>query len=180
MSKRENCKCKSLEACSNKRCACLKNGEACDENCGCVKCSNPLNGVDIENLTACAIQNIKQYKALTVSDLAQMHPLPCEHEEVPLEQLLDMYECRKCGETFWYSFCWKSVVQDSHTWHCKVCGQCQDWRVWHCENCNRCTYGTSLPCEYCGDDVEVEDESYEKFLDTLKDLEARWKKIAKD
>ena len=177
MSRREHCRCKSREACRNKRCVCLKNGEACVENCGCVSCGNPLNGVDTENLTDCTIQNIEQCKALTASDLAQVYQLPCEHEMVTLKKLLGSYECQKCGETYWYSFCWKSVVQNSHTWHCKVCGQCQDWRVWHCENCNRCTYGTSLPCEYCGDDLE--DEPHDKFLDSLKELESRWKKLAK-
>jgi hypothetical protein len=43
MSKREHCQCKSREACRNKRCACLKNDEACGGNCGCVSCGNPLN-----------------------------------------------------------------------------------------------------------------------------------------
>ena len=173
MCKNEHCKCKS--GCCNKRCHCFKGGEPCDENCGCMKCENPLNGVDTENITNCAIQNIEKYKALTARDLAQVHKLPCEHEMAPLEKLLSEYECQKCGEMYWYSFCWEIVVQDNCTWHCKVCGQCQDWRVWHCENCNRCTYGITLPCEYCGDEV---DQSHDKFLDSLKEIEAKWKKLA--
>jgi hypothetical protein len=175
MDKGEHCKCKS--GCGNKRCACFKGGEPCDENCGCMKCENPLNGVDTENLTDCAIQNIEKYKALTARDLAQVHKLPCEHEKATLEKLLGGYECRQCGETYWYSFCWKIVVQDNCTWHCKVCRQCRDWRVWHCDNCDRCTYGITLPCEHCGDE---EDQSHDKFLASLKDIEARWKKLASD
>jgi hypothetical protein len=176
MDKGEQCKCKT--GCRNKRCACLKGGEPCDENCGCTKCDNPFNGVDTKNMTSCAIQNIEKYKALTAKDLAEVHELPCEHEKVTLEQLLGEYECRKCGETFWYSFCWTNVVQDSHTWHCKICGQCQDWLVWHCENCNRCTYGLSFPCERCGDESDEADQSHDQFLDSLKELETRWKKLA--
>jgi len=174
MKKGEHCQCKSRKACRSKRCGCYKSGEACDERCGCIKCNNPLNSVDTENMTSCAIQNIEKYKALTAKDLANLHDLPCGHEKATLEQLLSKIECQTCGEKYWYSFCWATVVQDSCSWHCKICGQCQDWRVWHCENCHRCTYGLSLPCEHCGYDI---DESDGKFLDSLKELEARWKKL---
>ena len=54
MKKQESCKCKSR--CQNRRCLCLKNNEPCDENCVCADCSNPLNGVDVDNLSVCAIQ----------------------------------------------------------------------------------------------------------------------------
>jgi len=155
MSKSENCNCKS--GCHSKRCVCFKNGEPCHENCGCAKCRNPLNGVNTENLSVCAIQNIETYKALSAGDLAKIYELPCDHEKASLEELLKDYDCQKCGETYWYSFCWDEVAQDNCTWHCKVCGQCQDWRVWHCENCNKCTYGITLPCEHCGDDEEQSD-----------------------
>ena len=55
------CKCKS--GCVNRRCACLKNGQACTDECQCQRCQNPLNGVDTENLPMCVIQNIQAYKA---------------------------------------------------------------------------------------------------------------------
>jgi len=45
MSKTVHCNCKS--GCKTKRCVCLKNDEACDENCGCINCKNPLNGIII-------------------------------------------------------------------------------------------------------------------------------------
>jgi hypothetical protein len=149
MDKIEHCTCKS--GCRNKRCVCLKNDEPCDGKCSCVKCHNPLNGIDVENLSVCAIQNIEAYKALSAKDLAKAYKLPCEHEKVSLAKLLKDYDCRKCGETYWYSFCFGNVVQDNCTWHCNVCGRCQDWRVWHCDDCNKCTYGVTLPCEHCGD-----------------------------
>lgn len=155
MTKREHCNCKS--GCQNNRCTCFKNNEPCDENCGCTNCQNPLNGVDVENLSICAVQNIQAYKALSAKDLAVAYELPCGHESVPLEKLLKKYECQECGEVYWYSFCWNRVVQDSCTWHCEVCRQCQDWRVWHCEICNKCTYGISLPCEHCGNDEGLEE-----------------------
>lgn len=62
---------------------------------------------------------------------------------------------------YYYSFCrgtsrydpngsigtWE---QDSCTWHCPVCKECNDWREWHCGKCKKCTYGVSIPCEGCG------------------------------
>ena len=92
-----------------------------------------LNGVDLENLTLCAIQNVKACKALSDEELAQLHALPCGDSNVPLAKLLTKYLCRKCKEEYWYSFCWKTVAQDNCTWHCDDCQRCRDWRVWHCE-----------------------------------------------
>jgi hypothetical protein len=155
MEKTEQCKCKT--GCQNKRCACLKNNESCDENCGCVGCQNPLNEVDVEKLSVCAIQNVDIYKTLSEKDLATKLEMPCGHGEVELEKLLKEYYCLECQESYWYSFCWNSVEQDSHTWHCEICNHCRDWREWHCEECNKCTYGISLPCERCGDHHEMSD-----------------------
>lgn len=148
MQKEQHCNCKT--GCQNNRCGCLRSNEPCDENCGCTNCRNPLNGIDVENLSICAIQNIEEYKALSAEDLEIAYELSCGHESVPLKKLLKDYQCQECGEAYWYSFCWERVEQDSCTWHCEVCRQCRDWREWHCENCNRCTYGITLPCEYCG------------------------------
>lgn len=155
MEKTEKCKCKS--DCQNRRCKCLKNNEPCDENCGCTNCANPLNGMDVEGLSVCAISNIKTVKELSDKELAKLHELPCGDESVPLEKLLKGYDCEGCNETYWYSFCLDSVEQDSCTWHCEICGVCKDWRDWHCENCNRCTYGVTLPCERCGKKSEYAD-----------------------
>lgn len=148
MAKTVHCNCNT--GCTSKRCKCLKNNEACDEKCGCSDCKNPLNGVDVDNLTSCVLQNIKAYQKLSKKALQKKLELPCGCEEVPLNKLLNYYSCSKCGEVWWYSFCWDEVVQDSCTWHCDVCGECKDWREWHCPHCNRCTYGVTLPCEYCG------------------------------
>ena len=148
MEKQVHCSCRS--GCQTRRCRCLKNNEPCDENCTCVDCRNPLNGVDVDTLSVCAIQSIDQYKALSEQALAQRHELPCGHARAPLRQLLKGYACGECADTYWYSFCWDTVVQSGHTWHCETCGQCRDWREWHCERCNKCTYGVTLPCENCG------------------------------
>jgi len=149
MIKEEHCNCKA--GCENRRCVCLRNNEPCDEHCGCTDCHNPLNDVDVDSLSLCAIQNIETVKALSDKDLAAAYEMPCGHGSVPLRDLLKAYACQDCkGEVYWYSFCWDSVVQDSCTWHCESCNQCRDWREWHCENCNKCTYGVTLPCEYCG------------------------------
>lgn len=101
-------------------------------------------------ISTCTIQNIHIYKKLSKAQLKKLYDLPCGCEKVPLKNLITIYTCSKCDEEYWYSFCWDEVVQDSHTWHCEICGECKDWREWHCENCNKCTYGVSLPCEYCG------------------------------
>lgn len=45
MEKTVHCKCKS--GCENRRCVCLRNKEPCDEECKCVDCENPLNGMDV-------------------------------------------------------------------------------------------------------------------------------------
>jgi len=153
MSKYEQCNCKS--GCQSRRCACLKNNEPCDGSCGCINCKNPLNDVDVEKLSDCALQNIQAYKALSAKKLAKVYELPCGDESVPLAKLLEGYECQECEENYWYSFCWDSVEQESNTWHCDICQQCRDWREWHCEKCNKCTYGVSLPCEHCGNDEGI-------------------------
>jgi len=148
MKKTVNCKCKS--GCRTRRCACLKHNEPCDENCACTDCHNPLNGVDVEALSVCAIQHIDEYKALSEKELAKEYELPCDCGSVLLSQLLDDYECPECGESYWYSFCWDAVVQYDDTWHCEICGTCRDWREWHCKQCNKCTYGVTFPCQHCG------------------------------
>lgn len=130
MEKTVHCKCKT--GCRNRRCACLRNNEPCDDACGCTDCRNPLNGMDVDALSICAIQNIQEVKDLTKKELEKKHELPCGCEKVPLKYLLGEYTCSKCNEDFWYSFCWNEIVQDSHTWHCEVCGTCRDWREWHC------------------------------------------------
>lgn len=148
MKKTVQCNCKS--GCTNRRCACLKANEPCDENCDCIDCKNPLNDINVENLSVCTIQNIDRYQSLSEKELEKEYELPCGCEKIPLKKLLGNYECAECGELYWFSFCWDTVVQDGDTWHCERCGTCRDWREWHCENCDRCTYGISLPCENCG------------------------------
>jgi hypothetical protein len=106
--------------------------------------------MDVEALSICTIQNIEEYKDLSSDELEEKYELPCGCKQVPLKDLLGDYSCSKCGEVYWYSFCWDEVVQDSCTWHCEKCGTCRDWREWHCKTCNRCTYGVTLPCEGCG------------------------------
>jgi hypothetical protein len=148
MKKAVHCKCKT--GCLTGRCVCYKNNEPCDEKCGCTGCHNPFNGMDIDNHTICALQNIEEYKELSEEELEELYELPCGCEQVSLKRLMDDYSCSKCGEAYWYSFCWDEVVEDSCTWHCQICRACRDWREWHCEKCNRCTYGVTLPCESCG------------------------------
>lgn len=67
-------------------------------------------------------------------------------------QALFRYGLSNKHTSWYYSFCrgrgnW---VQDSCTWHCPVCNECNDWREWHCEKCKKCTDGVSIPCEGCG------------------------------
>ncbi|KAK4493581.1 hypothetical protein PRZ48_015248 [Zasmidium cellare] len=60
------------------------------------------------------------------------------------------YPGSEAGDGYWtYSFCRDSWEEESCTWHCRVCKECNDWREWHCSTCNKCTYGVSLPCERC-------------------------------
>ena len=153
MEKEYHCNCRT--GCDTYRCSCLKHNEPCDKSCGCVDCRNPLNDVDVEALSVCAIQNIDIVKNLTEADFEEPQTLPCEHESVPLKNLLGIHYCSECDTPFWYSFCWEMVVQEGDTWHCEDCHECRDWREWHCEVCNHCTYGVTMPCEYCGNDSGV-------------------------
>ena len=110
-----------------------------------------MNPIDhSEDLTHCALDNIRKVKALTKKQKDKKYDLPCGCDQVSLEDLLGEYECEGCNEIYSYSFCWKEIVQDGDTWHCKECKTCRDWREWHCTTCNTCTYGASLPCEGCG------------------------------
>jgi len=106
--------------------------------------------ISTDDLTECALGHIKKIRTLTKKQREKLYELPCGCEEVPLKDLLSDYECSECEETYFYSFCWKNVVQENETWHCNACGTCRDLSEWHCESCNICTYGISLPCEECG------------------------------
>lgn len=143
-------RCKCTTGCRTRRCACLKNNRPCGPECGCVDCQNPLNGVDVESLSVCAIQHIDTVKSLSEKDLARTFEMHCGHGDVPLEMLLKSYTCPECGTDYWYSFCWGCLVDANCSWHCTICGMCRDWREWHCRRCNKCTYGVTMPCEHCG------------------------------
>ena len=142
------CNCRS--GCFSNRCLCLKNKQACSRICKCVECRNPLHGIDTCALSTCAIGNIQSYRRLTDEDFDRIWQLPCGCEEVCLRDLIGQYYCQSCETGYWYSFCWKQVVEADQSWHCEECRMCRDWREWHCPRCNRCTYGVTLPCEYCG------------------------------
>ncbi len=146
----ENTSCKCKGQCKNNRCSCRKNRQPCSEDCKCKNCTNPYNGVAVEKLHICVLDNIETYKELTQEHFDYEYELPCECEKVPLKDILNGYSCSKCSEYYYMSFCWSEVAQDSTTWHCDICKTCRDWREWHCPNCNRCTYGISLPCSRCG------------------------------
>jgi hypothetical protein len=143
------CRCRS--GCKTGRCACRGVGKRCSEACSCKDCANPFQQLELEEPSACLVQNVQAYLELPAKQRQLELKLPCGHGTAKLSQLLGDYSCPKCDEVYWYSFCWDEVVQDSCSWHCKVCRTCRDWREWHCESCNRCTYGVSLPCENCSD-----------------------------
>jgi hypothetical protein len=117
--------------------------------------------MDVSQMSACAISNATVIAALTDEGRRRLVELPCGHAPVPLGDLIGDYSCDECGgETYWYSLCLDSAVQDSCTWHCEVCKTCRDWREWHCPTCNRCTYGVSLPCERCEGHSELYDSDW--------------------
>ena len=152
-----SCQCKGK--CDNRRCKCLKNGQPCSDACKCVNCENPLNGLDVKSMSACATGNAKRVSSLTIEEREALISLPCGHQSVALKLLIGEYNCAQCnGEAYFYSFCFESAQQDSCTWHCDVCRTCRDWREWHCPTCNRCTYGHSMPCDRCEGKSEIYDE----------------------
>ena len=155
----DSCQCKGR--CDSRRCKCLKNGRPCSDDCKCVDCKNPLNGMDVSKMSDCAIGNAEVVRSLTTDELAALIPLPCGHDPAPLSQLIGGFQCAGCkGEQYFYSFCYKAAEQESCTWHCSVCRTCRDWREWHCETCNRCTYGQSLPWDRCNSNSELFDKDW--------------------
>lgn len=151
-----SCNCKGR--CDSRRCKCLKSGQPCGEDCKCSDCQNPLNGMDVTNMSDCAIGNAEKVGALTAGQLESLISLPCGHDPVPLKHLIGRYSCAGCnGEMYFYSFCFQSAEQEGCTWHCNDCRTCRDWREWHCPTCNRCTYGHSMPCERCEGKSELLD-----------------------
>ncbi len=146
--KPKTCSCKG--SCKNNRCQCRKNRTACSPACKCKDCQNPYNGVaNLEDFNICTLDAIDTYKNATDKQLDRKLELPCSCEEVSIRDLINGYNCSKCKEEYYFSFCWQGVAQESTTWHCEVCRTCRDWREWHCPDCNKCTYGVTLPCENC-------------------------------
>jgi carboxyl-terminal PDZ ligand of neuronal nitric oxide synthase protein len=152
-----SCQCKGH--CDSRRCKCLKSGQPCGDGCKCSDCQNPLNGMDVTKMSDCAIGNAESVRSLTAEELESLIPLPCGHDPVPMKHLIGGFDCAGCkGETYFYSFCFRSAEQESCTWHCNDCRTCRDWREWHCPTCNRCTYGQSLPCQTCEGNSEIYDD----------------------
>ena len=58
---------------------------------------------------------------------------------------------------YYFSSCRDELTVSADTWHCRICGECQEWREWHCKGCNECKYGMSIPCSTCSS------EEYEKL-----------------
>ena len=103
-----------------------------------------------ESLTDCATKKMRARKKLSSEDLQQEYELPCGCASATLEELLSEYQCDECDVIYFYSFCFRDVVDENNIWHCKECGKCRESSEWHCEKCDNCTYGLTLPCDGCG------------------------------
>ena len=64
------CKCKGK--CQNNRCVCKKNRQPCSKECKCKDCQNPYNGVKVEELHICTLDNIETYKKASKENLAKV------------------------------------------------------------------------------------------------------------
>lgn len=143
------CQCGS--ECQNKRCHCFKAGKPCSAQCRCQNCKNPFNQLDdAQLLSDCARGHIKSVAALTDAQLSLQYLLLCGCESASLKDLLQPHDCGKCGERYYYSFCFNDLADSASLWHCSICGNCSDDATWHCKRCNRCSYGLSLSCDNCG------------------------------
>ena len=103
----------------------------------------------LNDLSACAYDH-RRKRSFTQKLVNKKVELPCGCETVTLQKLLTEYECSKCEETYFYSFCFKQVFQVDDIRHCKKCRECRESSEWHCDRCGKCTYGLTLPCEGCG------------------------------
>ena len=97
-------------------------------------------------------KDLQRWKEEWLQFLSSPHRNPSKQEDL-LQALLrlGLSNAEEGGHREWYySFCREVWVEDSCTWHCRTCGECQDWREWHCGTCRKCRYGVTIPCEGCG------------------------------
>jgi len=112
--------CQCVTGCDSLHCQCFKRGQPCDQSCGCHNCANPLN----QQLSPCAVYQLEEYRQLPKEKLFESIELPCGCETVELIQLLNSYQCNRCNQNYWYSFCYETVVPEGSTWECEICGNC--------------------------------------------------------
>jgi hypothetical protein len=145
--------------CTTKGCLCSRERLWCNTRCKCqgsiLCCTNPIN----QQLTLCAKQSILSPSNSPISanipfscELEQVVRLPCRCSSVQLRQIISQYECSECGQQYYYSFCFRSVVSVETVWHCNLCGLCRDFREAHCALCNSC-YFVDVGCQTCSADV---------------------------
>lgn len=143
------CSCNEPGQCTTKQCKCYKEGMWCGhcacQDCG--DCGNPNN----QQLTPCSRQHLViPGKARANIELDTVVRLPCKCTSVALQQVVSQHSCTECGQQFFYSFCFQSVVSVNTIWHCGACGLCRDFREVHCDQCNVCSFvGSNDECRQC-------------------------------
>ncbi|XP_052103646.1 uncharacterized protein LOC127737153 [Mytilus californianus] len=117
---------------------------------------NCLDGTDFHPCFA----DYLNYKCLDVSELEHQLSRRCNilekiadarHSDYnPDSQNISVaqYLASNSDSKFYYSFCSSEIVP-SDTWHCKVCGKCNQENEWHCPKCDKCSKAQPA-CQHCG------------------------------
>ncbi|XP_070567122.1 uncharacterized protein [Ptychodera flava] len=152
------CACKNN--CTTNRCSCNKNGDACDEQCKCSACSNPMNmlkimaeyGVDVEKCKEdiCLMQNMERMteEKLRKRLETEMELFCCDTKAKLYKLIPGKFRCpgEDCDEPYVYSWCdWEmsELSNGQRRNHCRKCHTCQGRCEKHCNKCYHCCWA---PC----------------------------------
>ncbi|XP_071162035.1 serine-rich adhesin for platelets-like [Mytilus edulis] len=121
------------------------------------------NGFDGTEFHPCFTDYLN-YKCLDVSELEHQLSRRCNiSEKMADAKLLDYnpdsnpdsqnmsvaeYLASNSNSNFYYSFCSSEIIPND-TWHCKVCGKCNQENEWHCPKCDKCSKAQPA-CQHCG------------------------------
>ncbi|XP_063427071.1 uncharacterized protein LOC134710618 [Mytilus trossulus] len=117
---------------------------------------NCLDGTDFHP----CFTDYLNYRCLDVSELEHQLSRRCNISEKMADARLSDYNpdsqnmsvaeylALNSNSNFYYSFCSSEIVPND-TWHCKVCGKCNQENEWHCPKCDKCSKAQPA-CQHCG------------------------------
>jgi hypothetical protein len=150
--KEDGVRCKCTGKCRNARCACVKSGLVCGDQCKCISCANPFvpmarEGIDIQLMVhdVCLMQYLSKIKDMQELLDSTVSYDCCEGGggAVQVKHTVENgFACPHCGAHFTYSWCNNRLCPDAKKprRHCAKCRRCGDHRNQHCDLCNHCYF----------------------------------------